>query len=82
MAGLLDRSVPADVPEHEFLDRYGPQYSMLEAGKPVLAPDGNNPAKIESACAGLLSGLEEVIEARQLALKGSGVACKRTRTQE
>lgn len=50
-----------DVPDHEYLDRYGPNYQIYTASKPVLKPDTNSPESVGALCRQLLGVLRGVL---------------------
>ena len=66
VAGVLGcTTLPEDVPDHEYLDRYGPLYSMATPGRMrSLAPDLNNVQQVDVACDGLLAVLGAAIVKR------------------
>ena len=62
LAGITGQSLPEDVPQHQYFDKYGPSYSLLHPGRPSLAPDLNTEGEVEAMCDGLLSVLRSALE--------------------
>ncbi|PSC69225.1 Histone deacetylase 8 [Micractinium conductrix] len=89
LAQLLGKApLPDDIPaEHEYLDRYGPSYTLSAVIKRLLPPDTNDASAVLAACEGLLAELRSAL-ARQARHGGSGAAaaaqqkpdCKRARS--
>jgi acetoin utilization deacetylase AcuC-like enzyme len=78
LAGVTGQILPEDVPQHQFFDRYGPSYSILQPGRPSLAPDFNKEAEVEAMCDELARVLKYAVEKKQRASleqqnKASGV---------
>ncbi|KAH7625043.1 hypothetical protein Ndes2526B_g00424 [Nannochloris sp. 'desiccata'] len=76
LAGITGQALPEDVPQHHYLDRYGPSYSLINPGRPSLAPDMNNDSEVEGMCESLLSVLRSALEKKhaveQQKLGGNG----------
>lgn len=66
MSGLLNPtrefSKDVDIPDHEYIDRYTPFFSLSCPGKPLLAKEKNNPDVVATAITSLLAELAEAID--------------------
>ena len=62
LAGITNQTLPEDVPQHQYFDKYGPSYSLLHPGFTSLAPDFNSQGEVEAMCDSLLSMLSSAIE--------------------
>jgi len=65
LAGITGQILPEDVPQHQYFDRYGPSYSLLNPGRPSLAPDLNKESEVEEMCESLLSVLRSALERKR-----------------
>ena len=50
-----------DVPDHEFLEHYGPSYQMFTVGRPALRPDLNDRGEVMQQCDALLDVLAHAV---------------------
>lgn len=71
LAGLTGRPLPGDVPDHPYLDKYGPSYVISEYGRPVLSVERNDATQVQAACGQLLEELGTALLSRQKAGGGS-----------